>query len=186
MPDDFLFVLFGLIAAYLGFRNLEQARNRLKPMAFFTALLGWWGLVRFFPGLAAIDGERGLVALAFLFLGLSPIIGFVLYWEEGKIIKILFKLILFFLVLVGVAALARHEFQFDLRVSLAMGFLGGLIATLPYRKLARLLLIRSRSRAQEKERRRQQEVERLEGLKAEANVQQYRNFLEHAIQELRH
>ena len=64
-----------------------------------------------FVDLYEAGGNLRLSALAFLFLGLSPLLGFVLYWEDGKIIKCLLKAVGFIFTWGVVAFLHRQFFD---------------------------------------------------------------------------
>ena len=184
MLDDNLLFPLALVAAYLGFRNLEQARNRVNPMAFFTALMGWWALVHFYPDFFPINKERWLVSSAFLFLGLSPFFGFVLFWENGRIIKGIFRLFLSFLV--GLTGVACYWLFWDESRQAALAF-GGfflLICLLPYGFFGKVLRKFRQRRALARAEQANFEQQRLADFRLQEKNQEYRDMLELAIQEL--
>lgn len=78
---------WGVLAAILGAVTLEDIRqqDKIRPTKFLYAAYGWWGFLRYFNELWSGSGEQQMAALAFVFCGSSPALGYFFFAREGQI-----------------------------------------------------------------------------------------------------
>jgi hypothetical protein len=92
-----------MVAAFLGFVNLENARRGLilRPLAIFWALVA--GYLFFVNGtdLAGAAGSEALAGFALLFCAVSPLLGWLWWGRGGKIRRGLLRTALFLLLTAG-------------------------------------------------------------------------------------
>ncbi len=185
MSNEFLYIL-GIFAAFLGFVTLEDARRKfgnVTPMKYFWALVGWYGVYHKFGDLYPYSGNDRLTALAFLFLGISPLLGVAIFKDQGKIMKGILRGALFLAVLVSVAL----GFQMITGVSsmvpgLILGVLAATLTVIPFKSIweARKQAEKDQERREAQERV-EQALQEQETAKREERTSRTQEFLQRMI-----
>ena len=103
MDNPWLFIV-GVVAAFFGFANLENASRGLilRPMAIFWSLVAGFLCYRNFLDLYHAGDLSAVAGFGLLFGAVSPILGWLWWGHDGQVRKRIFKALVFlFLTAVG-------------------------------------------------------------------------------------
>ncbi len=156
-------ILVGLVATFLGFSNLENARRGLifRPMTIFWSLVAGYFCYRNFLDLYHAGDLYVLAGFGLLFAAVSPILGWLWWGHDGQIRKRLFRTFLF-LVLTAVGFVVWPLFP-GVEAGTIVAGLSLLTASLPFLGMRkRLRLARWQARSRRDRRRERQEARRQE------------------------
>ena len=187
MPDPMWFNFLGILAALFGYQMFQRfRRNSRRSLGdFVLPAVGWYGMYHYFLEFWGYGDTFRWVALSFLFLGLSPLLGFIMNWEDGKIAKGIAR-VMVFLVVWFVGFFIAGLFIAHPITALISGIFPAILVSLPWKEWRRKRRITKRAKeyaraAAESEREEQLEQEHDDAVKE----QKRKEFLKMVVKELK-
>ena len=159
LSTELVYYLLSFVSTYTGYRILETAHNRqIVPTQIFMAILGWVGAVHYWH--QHTSGLSQVAWYGFLFLGISPLLAYVL----NTFLDGIMRAFLFFLTFVVIGCGGIFLFPQSALDGLALwSLVCSLVLHFPYRKIARWFrerrLLRDRLAQEEQDAQKRQEDE---------------------------